>query len=103
MIKEISDSLAKGNYNIPDGKDKGEELEFLLTEVCTILGEVGSLTKQKADVDFILGIVGSYMISQKEGTLLADTKPPSFLFNDILFPAIEDSVIDVEVIEDAGE
>lgn len=104
MIKGISEGLSE-YVTIPTvSKDRGKELEDVLTNICYELGKVGKLTNNSADVVFVLGAVGSYLISKNKGTLPKDNKPPSYIFNDVLFPAIDnlDKVV-VEEIPDDGE
>lgn len=99
MLSNIAEGLSDSTYVLP--KDRGERLEVLLTNVCNTLGEVGSLTNNKADLEFILSVVGSYLITKKQGNLPEDSKPPSFIFNTNLFPAIDNaSEVEVEDIPD---
>ena len=97
MIKEISEGISNlvPTYIV---EDRGEELERLLTNICRGLGRVDNLTEGKADVEFVLGVVGSYLIAKDTGKLPDDTKPPSYIFNENLFPAI-DNMEDVVVEE----
>ena len=78
---------------------KGEMLEDMLTSVCTLLGDVAHLTDGKADIEFILGIVGAYNIAVYNNKLDKDAKPPSVLFDEILFPSIEDMKLNTEEVE----
>lgn len=88
MLRSISEGLSNDIYS--DGIiDRGAELEELLTIICTTLGEVGTLTENKADVEFLLGIQGTYLISKKRDKLPDDAQPPSYLYNSNLFPMID--------------
>lgn len=85
-----------------DDKAKGELLEKKITTICNTLAEVGTLTENKADLEFLLMVVGSYLISKKEGTLGEGAESPSTLFTNNLLPAI-DNMEDVIVEEIADE
>ena len=105
MIKDISNGLSSEGYDPLVYSSRGERLEELLTIVCEALGEAGSLTENKADLEFAVGVVGSYLISKKIGKLPEDAIPPGVLFEERLFPMIdnytlEEEAIDVEVEED---
>ena len=100
MIKDVSEGMSN---IVPTTRyvDKGVRLENILTSICNDLGRVGNLTNNNADVDFLVGVVGSYLISKHEGKLGSDYKPPSDIFNDILFPQIESMELEVqEIAED---
>ena len=99
MIKDVSDGMSKivPTYEV---EDKGVELEYLLTNICNDLGRVGNITNTNADVDFLVSIVGSYLMSKESGKLGEDYKPPSDIFNEILIPQLESMTIEVEAIED---
>ncbi len=100
-IRDISTGLSVDDYELDSTYTRGEKLEELLISVCNALGEVGSLTENKADTEFLMFVVGTYLIAIKEGTLADEANPPSELFDSNLFPAI-DSMEDiiVEEIED---
>lgn len=100
MINNISTGLSSDDYARAKDTTRGEELERLLTNVCKNLGDAGSLTENKADLEFLVGIVGSYLISTKKGTLAEEAQPPSKLFDDRLFEILDNAVIDVEVVDD---
>jgi hypothetical protein len=88
-ISNISNGLSNEEYDSSVYSSRGEKLEELLTIVCNTLGEVGSLTENKADVSFLLSIVGSYLIGLKNKSLDIDTVPPNVLFNTNLFPLLD--------------
>ena len=101
MLSNISEGLSCEGYDPKQYEDRGERLEVLLTTVCQTLGEVGSITENKADVEFILGVVGSYLITKKKNKLPEDSRPPSYIFNTSLFPILDNSdEIKTEDIED---
>jgi len=97
MIRDISEGMSNivTKYEV---EDRGVELEEELTSICIGLGRVGNLTENKADTEFVLSVVGSYLMAKNTGKLPDDAKPPSYIFNENLFPAI-DSMEDVIVEE----
>jgi len=76
-------------------KDKTETksvvLEDELFSICESLSKIEGITGNRTiDVDYLLGIVGSYLLGLQEGSLDKDTtEPPSKLFEVSLFPALE--------------
>ncbi len=102
MVQDISTGLSEETYTLPDGVSRGQQLEELLTTVCNGLGEVGSLTEEKADIGFLLSVVGSYLISKKQGKLSDDVIHPNELFDANLFPALDayEGVTTEEITED---
>jgi len=101
MVQDIGLGLMTYEYEeIPGDMTRGEWTEELLTQICYLLGDVASLTEGKADMEFILSVVGSYLISKERGTLPEDVRPPSFLFDEIMFPQIDTMEITKEKIED---
>jgi hypothetical protein len=101
MVQDIAVALQdEEGIEIPGDMTRGEYTEILLTQVCYMLGDVATLTKGNADIEFILGIVGSYIITKDRGGLEEDTKPPGVLFDDILFPQIDTMEIKKEAIAD---
>jgi hypothetical protein len=79
---------------------RGAELEGLLTTVFLTLEEVKTLTDNKADIEFLLSIVGSYIVAKKDGTLQEVHKTPSELFDDVVFPMLDEATLEVEEIAD---
>jgi len=102
MINEISNMLMKGDYII-DPLDRGEELEDILTGVCRLLGEAGTLTEGKADMEFLVGIVASYLKAVDSGTIEEGTETPGYLFKTRVFPQLDNFEERVEEIEDGDE
>ena len=82
---------------------RGTKLEGLLSTVFLTLEEVKELTDNKADIEFLLSIVGSYITAKNDGTLQEVHKTPSELFDDVVFPMLDESTIDVEEIQDGDE
>ena len=103
MISNISTGLSVDNYSIDDVLDRGKKLEELLTTACEALGEIGSLTENKADIEFLLNVVGSYLISKNNNSLPEDVKHPYELFNDNLFPMLDTVEVGEEVIGEDDE
>ena len=103
MINEISTALmGTGIGEVLAGLSRGEELEDKLTEVCNLLGEVGDLTEGKADVELLTSIVATYLISVSNGSIPDEAQPPSVLFDEIVFPQLDDftEVVVEEIPED---
>jgi len=90
----LNEGKVIGEY-LPD-EAKGVLVEELLTEVCTNLSEVGGLLDNKADLEFLLQIVGSYLISKEAGTLDKDVLTPSKLFEVNLIPMLRESRVEEE-------
>jgi len=103
MISNISTGLSEDTYVLPEGLTRGEKLEELLGTICTSLGEVGSLTENKADVEFLISIMGTYLISKKNDTLPEDVVHPNELFDKNLFPMLDNYTLGQEEIVDDGE
>ena len=101
MVNEISNMLI--GEPLGETIDRGKQLEVLLTNVCTNLGEAGTLTEGKADLEFLLGIVASYIKAKKEDKLEEGTVTPGTLFEDRVFPQLDAFEEKVEEIEDGDE
>ncbi len=99
MVKEISEGMSKLVIET-SYVDKGVKLENLLTNICRDLGQVGILTDNNADVDFLLSVVGSYLMAKHKDAVDSTTKPPSYIFNTSLFPMLENMELEIEEIED---
>lgn len=89
MVQDISTGLSVGTYSLEEGETRGQKLEELLTVVCEALGEVGDLTENKADIGFLLSVVGTYLISKRANKLDDDVLHPNQLFDDNLFPMLD--------------
>lgn len=100
MVTTISTGLSQDSYELAEGETRGTKLEELLTTACNALGDIGTLTENKADVEFLLSIMGSYLISKKQETLPTDVVHPNELFDTNLFPMLDEAVLEVEEIED---
>jgi len=80
---------------------KSQELEGILTELCDRIAYINVLTdKKNVDIELLLQIVAAYLIGKEQGELPEDTPPPSKLFEESLFPALEKAPIEVEVIKE---
>ena len=102
MVQDISNGLSTTDRmdELFNG-DRGEELEYYLTETAEFLGMAANLTEEKADMEFLLSIVGSYLIAKKEGNLEEEVKRPAELFNTNLFPILDNTEeVEVEEIPD---
>ena len=78
--------------------NRGQHLEGLLTTVFLSLKEAELLTEDKIDLSFLLDIVGSYIIAKEEGTLGEEYKVPAELFEERVFPLVDNSELTVEEI-----
>ena len=104
VVQDIGVGLSTLDYDKkPEDLTRGEYTEALLTQVCYLLGEVGNITKSSADMEFILGVVGSYILSKEQGKLPEDAKPPSYIFDDIMYPQIDTMELKQELIEEGEE
>jgi len=82
---------------------RGEELQGLMTTVFLTLRKAEELTESKIDLEFILSIVGSYITAKEADTLLGEHKVPSEIFDERIFPIVDNSDVVVEEIEEDGE
>jgi len=100
-IQSISQGVTYIGESIGEGVSRGEQLEIVLTNVCKNLAIAGGLTEHKADLEFVLGVVASYLISTQNSTLSIDAEPPRAIFDETLFPILDnmDDVV-VEKIAD---
>ena len=83
--------------------NRGQQLEGLLTTVFLSFKEAEQLTKGKIDLEFMLTIVGSYIIAKEEGTLGEEYKVPAELFEERIFPLVDNSKLTVEEIQEDGD
>jgi hypothetical protein len=79
---------------------RGERLEGLMTTVFLTLREAEELTESKIDLEFMLSIVGSYIVAIEQGKLETEFKTPSAIFDERIFPIVDNSTLEVEEIED---
>ena len=79
---------------------RGKELEGLLTTTFLSLREAEQLTESKINLEFMLSIVGSYITAKEQGKLEEGYKTPSEIFDERIFPIVDNSEIKVEEIED---
>ena len=111
-INQIGHKLGEGIvsevYAEAGHKEKAEILSDLLTSICDAAEEIEVLCGGvNVDIDYLLGVEGSYLIGIAEGELDEDTPPPAELYETSLFTSLETlKGIDVQVIEeeeDIGE
>ncbi|OYT57734.1 MAG: hypothetical protein B6U76_00060 [Desulfurococcales archaeon ex4484_217_2] len=86
----------------PPGVQRGVLLEKKLSTIVDLLGEVGCITNNLIDVDFLLMIVASYIMAKKSGSLEdTEVKTPAELFEERIIPIIEgESEVVIEKIEE---
>lgn len=90
------------NYESFTDSERAIELEDHLIGVCNHLAEAQKLTYSKnIDVEYLLNVVGSYLMGVQEGQLDDSTEPPSKLFEESLYPALHN--IDNEVIKEIDD
>ena len=108
LINSISNTY-KGNQEFYEEvtkemsvEEKSRELEEVLTGIVDTIAYVNYLTENKnVDVELLLQIVASYVIGIEQGELdPEDTPPPSKLFEESLFPSLENVTTDVEVVKE---
>ncbi len=111
-INQVAHELGKGVsntlYDNMSVRDKSSVLEDILGQICELAVEVDVLTGGvNIDVDFLLGVQGSYEIGIASGEIdPQNVEPPSILYEESLFPSIENARgIEVQEIEeeDIGE
>ncbi len=101
----LKDTITKG-YEPDIGEDYtiGEYVEDELYSACNSLAAVAAVTEGKIDVEFLLQIVGAYMVAKKKGDLAEDTVPPCEIFDTTMVEAMESwEEPKVEKDEDAEE
>lgn len=101
MIQDISSAMST-YIDIPDESiSRGKQLEDILTNVCNELGKAGTLTEDKADIEFLLGIVASYLLAKHNDKIEEGALLPAELFDTRVFPQIDNfQEVEVEEIED---
>jgi len=94
MINEIGQALQEEGmvYTLPVDTTRGEEVQDLLETVCYAIVDAANLTEGKADIELLTSIVATYMISKNNDSIDEDSKPPSELFDDIVFPQLDNYV-----------
>ncbi len=108
-INQIAHELGKGqvsevfiNTSI---KEKSEILAEYLEQICELAEEIDILTGGiHVDVDFLLGVQGSYEIGVRDGSINPlEVEPPNILYEESLFPSLENAKgIEVQAIEEEG-
>lgn len=94
------------DYKTFSVEEKSFQLEDHLLGICNHLAEVNKLTgDMSVNVDYLLGIVGSYVLGVQSGELDENTtEPPSTLFKVSLYPTLENATpIEAEVIGEEDE
>lgn len=99
-IQDISIGLIDPEYVPSVDESRGVQLQEELEKICRGLAQVGNITEGKADVEFILGIVAAYLISKENDKLPEDSKPPSYIFDENLFPMLDNYEETTEEIKD---
>lgn len=104
-VTNISQGLRAENIGAYlNDEDKGKLLEDKLTSICHNLAEIGALTDHKADLEFLLMVVGSYLIGNQDGTLTDDVTQPHTIFTENLLPMLDNmEEVEVEEIEEDGD
>ena len=77
---------------------KGKELEEILTEVCDLLSMAGELTQKVVDIDFCLGLVGSYLIAKEMGDVEI-TETPGDMFKENIFDQLDKREAGEEIVK----
>lgn len=92
-------------YSRYTDKDKAIILELALTVVCENLYKAHLLTYSKSiDIEYLLNVVGSYLMGMQEGHLNEQTERPSKLFEESLYPSLQNiSEVTKELIDDSTE
>lgn len=78
---------------------RGIELEGLMTTVFLSLREAELLTDNKIDLEFLLSIVGSYITAKEQDKLEEEHKTPSEIFEERIFPIVDNSTIEKEQLD----
>ena len=79
---------------------KGEVLFMLMQDVCYTLGEASNLTEGKVDLEFVLSVVASYLISKEKGDLPDDVVTPSELFEEKIFKILDTVEVSKDEVPD---
>jgi len=79
---------------------RGDILEAKLTTVFRELRAVEEITEEKVSTEFMLNIVGSYLLSKDAGKLAEGYTTPARLFDERFIPIIDESDTTEEEIED---
>jgi len=79
---------------------RGETLEAKLTTVFKELQEVDKITEGKVSTEFMLNIVGSYLLSKEQGKLAEGYSTPAEIFDERFIPIIDESeVLEEEIVD----
>ena len=108
-INQIGQHLGKDEENTiyinSTDKEKGEILSDLLVTICEAATEIEVLCGGVGvDIDYLLGVEGSYIIGMRDGELDDETPVPAELYSTSLFPSLENRTgIETEVIPEEEE
>jgi hypothetical protein len=79
-----------GDYDNLTIKEKSLLLEDYLVGICNSLAEVNNITgKRNVDANFLLTVVGSYLMGIQAGEIIAESEAPRVLFEEALFPSLD--------------
>lgn len=79
---------------------RGKILEAKLTVIFNELEDVKKITEEKVSTEFMLNIVGSYILSKQANKLAEGYMTPAEIFQERFIPIIDEEDIVEEVIED---
>lgn len=79
---------------------RGKILEAKLTVVFNELEEVKKITSEKVSTEFMLNIVGSYLLSKEANKLADGHMTPAEIFQERFIPIIDEADIVEEDITD---
>ena len=99
----LKDYITDENIELLEGETIGEFIEDALTNVCYSLASVAKITEGKIDTDFLLSIVGSYILAGEQGELEEGTDSPAGMFDTTMVDAMENFEVDVQKMEEAKE
>ena len=100
---EISDE----DINMEEFDSKGDAFEFYLYNACKDIATANKIAGGNADIEFMLNIVGSYIISTKDETIdledMRGFKRPAQLFDENFFSKGYDIKVPEALIEEKME
>ena len=107
-INNIGQHLGKdqdNEFRHATHEEKGELLSEYLQTICQCAEDIEVLCGGVGvDIEYLLGVEGSYIIGIRDGDLDDETPPPSELYAETLFPSFENARgIETEVIPEEEE